>query len=118
MITRIVRGIRNRCNRILNLVVSIRLQTLIKSLAGDPDFPSSAGTSFQHLEQLILGSKQSLNLLIEAASALEHINPVGIQKITEAYPINQESRNLNYLFDTHGSDKGSFIITQAYIRLL
>jgi SAM-dependent methyltransferase len=119
MLKRAIRGIAVRKQKFHSKLAFIKLNKLISQFEGDPDFPSSAGSDTQHFHQLVLGSKTSLKLLIEAVYALEKTAPNPIRKLIDSYPPDQESEKLNKLFDSYGSDKGTFHnYTSLYSALL
>jgi len=88
--------------------IIVKLAKLLKHFESDPDYPSSAGSSRQHLAQLILGSRITYEILAEIAdlhgkSELKNFNNGGISLAQT-----ESSQELRRLFDFYGSDKGAF----------
>lgn len=86
----------------------VRAQELLTEMKSDPDFPSSAGSAKQHLQQLLIGSRLSLKLLLETSTQLGKQGPAKPIEISNFENANNLSTQLKSLLDHHGSDKGSY----------
>ena len=81
----------------------VRLSPLVKKLEDSPDFPASDGTSRQHLNLGLDGSRETTHLLSEILDAT-HINILDIKDLQTNSKLELE---LLKKFDASGSDKGS-----------
>jgi SAM-dependent methyltransferase len=86
----------------------VKLTNLLSQFESDPDYPSSAGSSRQHLTQLILGSRNTYDILADIADShgKSELKNIIIEGIT--FSQTESSQELSRLFDLYGSDKGEF----------
>ena len=108
MLIRIKLGIKRRLLKFEKFFRYINLQKILNKMSVDSDFPSSAGTSWQHLEQVLMGSRTTPTLLVTASKILGGHQSLEILPLNFKYPGNDESFALNRLLDLYGSDKGTF----------
>jgi SAM-dependent methyltransferase len=108
MLIRIKIGIKRRLLKFEKFFHYINVQKILNAMSADTDFPSSAGTPSQHLEQLLIGSRTTPKLLVTASKVLGGHQSVVILPLNSRYPGNEESFALNQIFDFYGSDKGTF----------
>jgi hypothetical protein len=108
MLIRIKIGIKRRLLKFEKFFHYINVQKILNAMSADTDFPSSAGTPSQHLEQLLIGSRTTPKLLVTASKVLGGHQSVVILPLNSKYPGNKESFALNQIFDFYGSDKGTF----------
>lgn len=108
MLKRIKLGVKRRLMRLQKYFLYINVEKFISEMAADTDFPSSAGTSRQHLDQLSFGSRATPQLLVTASKLMGGNDSLEIWPLHSKYPQNEASVTLNKFLDFHGSDKGTF----------
>ena len=97
-------------NQLFNFKQSFQIlssRKLLKSMKDDVDYPSSAGSTKQHIELTLTGSISTPKLLLEATK-LENIDApsLTLQNYLD-FKKTPESEKLRNLFDFFGSDKGT-----------
>jgi hypothetical protein len=108
MLTRIKPAIRRRLRRFEKFFRYTNVHKILGEMQGDTDFPSSAGSAWQHLEQLLIGSRTTPKLLVTASKVLGGHQSLAILPLNSKYPGSEESFALNQILDFYGSDKGTF----------
>ena len=86
----------------------VKLTKLLSYFESDPDYPSSAGSAKQHLAQLILGSRNTYDILADIADAHGKNELKNVINNRMTFAQTSSSQVLSSLFDLYGSDKGEF----------